>query len=142
MLYVYFCVNYTSTTRIYTYGPTLSRHVALPIFESIARRGKYLIVTLDSDDRMIWHLGMSGRLFVLDAAHPLVKHDHVDFVLASGKLVRFPDPRRFGAVLWWPADEAAHPLLATMGPYPFAPAINVSSLSRKSLGRTLAVHIF
>src|SRR3546814_8746615 len=23
--------------------------------ESIARRGKYLIVTLDSDDRMIWH---------------------------------------------------------------------------------------
>src|SRR3546814_1487463 len=65
--------------------------------ESIARRGKYLIVTLDSDDRMIWHLGMSGRMFVLDAAHPLVKHDHVDFVLDSGKLVRFHDPRRFGA---------------------------------------------
>src|SRR3546814_8262689 len=73
--------------------------------DSIARRGKYLIVTLDSDDRMIWHLGMSGRMFVLDAAHPLVKHDHVDFVLDSGKLVRFHDTRRFGAVLWWPADE-------------------------------------
>ncbi|HEY9547264.1 MAG TPA: bifunctional DNA-formamidopyrimidine glycosylase/DNA-(apurinic or apyrimidinic site) lyase [Solimonas sp.] len=110
--------------------------------ESIARRGKYLIVTLDSDDRMIWHLGMSGRMFVLDAAHPLVKHDHVDFVLDSGKLVRFHDPRRFGAVLWWPADEDAHPLLATMGPEPFDPAFNGDYLFRKSRGRVVAVKNF
>src|SRR3546814_14489084 len=69
----------------------------------------------------------------------LVKHDHVDFVLDSGKLVRFHDPRRFGAVLWWPADEDAHPLLATMGPEPFDPAFNGDYLFRKSRGRVVEI---
>src|SRR3546814_9850740 len=81
-------------------------------------------------------------MFLFDAAHPLVKHDHVDFVLDSGKLVRFHDPRRFGAVLWWPADQDAHPLLATMGPEPFDPAFNGDYLFRKSRGRVVAVKNF
>ena len=110
--------------------------------ETLARRGKYIIVTLDSGDRMIWHLGMSGRLFVLDAGHPLVKHDHLDFALDSGKLVRFNDPRRFGAVLWWPRDENSHVLLATMGPEPFDPAFDGDYLFRLSRGREVAVKNF
>src|SRR3546814_14639115 len=127
-MYLYFVVLifFFSSRRRHTRCALVTgvQTCALPIcIESIARRGKYLIVTLDSDDRMIWHLGMSGRMFVLDAAHPLVKHDHVDFVLDSGKLVRFHDPRRFGAVLWWPADEDAHPLLAPNGPEPFDAAL-------------------
>lgn len=110
--------------------------------ESVARRGKYLIVALDSGDRMIWHLGMSGRLFVLDAAHPLVKHDHVDFLLDSGRVVRFHDPRRFGAVLWWSRRETTHPLLAAMGPEPFDPAFDGEYLFRQSRGREVAVKNF
>ncbi|WP_028007144.1 bifunctional DNA-formamidopyrimidine glycosylase/DNA-(apurinic or apyrimidinic site) lyase [Solimonas flava] len=110
--------------------------------ERIARRGKYLIVTLDSGDRMIWHLGMTGRLLVLDPAQPLVKHDHVDFLLDGDTLIRFHDPRRFGAVLWWSRDENVHPLLAGMGPEPFDPAFDGDYLFRKSRGRSVAVKNF
>ncbi|MGH8446275.1 MAG: bifunctional DNA-formamidopyrimidine glycosylase/DNA-(apurinic or apyrimidinic site) lyase [Solimonas sp.] len=121
---------------------SLPRDAANRRIDDIARRGKYLIVSLDSGDRMIWHLGMTGRMFVLDPAHPLIKHDHVDFLLDSDKLLRFHDPRRFGAVLWWGRDENAHPLLASMGPEPFDPAFDGAYLFRKSRGRDVAVKNF
>lgn len=110
--------------------------------ERIDRRGKYLIVGLDSGDRMIWHLGMSGRLFVLPQGHPLVKHDHADFELDDGQLVRFHDPRRFGALLWWPREETEHVLLREMGPEPFTDAFNGDYLFAQSRGRSLAVKNF
>lgn len=121
---------------------TLARRSAGRRVERLDRRGKYLIATLDSGDRLILHLGMSGRLFVLDAAHPLKKHDHVDFLLDSGHLIRFHDPRRFGALLWWARDEASHPLLAGMGPEPFDPAFDGEHLFRKSRGRSAPVKPF
>lgn len=106
------------------------------------RRGKYLIATLDSGDRLILHLGMSGRLFVLDATHPLQKHDHVDFLLDSGRVVRFHDPRRFGALLLWPRGEATHALLSGMGPEPFTPEFNGDYLFERSRGRAVPVKSF
>lgn len=120
----------------------LARHVDRRRVESIGRRGKYLIVTLDSGDRLILHLGMSGRIFVLDAKHPLVKHDHVDFVLDSGSVVRFHDPRRFGALLLWRAGEPGHPLLDGMGPEPFTDAFDGEYLYQRSRGRSAAVKSF
>ncbi len=110
--------------------------------ERLERRGKYLIVTLDSEDRLILHLGMSGRLFVLDPSIPLKKHDHIDLVLDNGKLIRFNDPRRFGAFLLWPAGEPEHPLLAAMGPEPFSEAFDGEYLYALSRGRSAAVKNF
>lgn len=109
---------------------------------ALTRRGKYLIATLDSGDRLILHLGMTGRLLVLDPAEPLRKHDHVDVLLDSGRMVRFHDPRRFGALLLWPAREAEHPLLANMGPEPFTEAFDGQYLYAKSRGRSAAVKTF
>ncbi|TJY58242.1 bifunctional DNA-formamidopyrimidine glycosylase/DNA-(apurinic or apyrimidinic site) lyase [Sinimarinibacterium sp. CAU 1509] len=110
--------------------------------DQLERRGKYLIVTLDSGDRLILHLGMSGRLFVLDPSTPLKKHDHIDFELDNGKLIRFNDPRRFGALLLWPAGEPEHPLLAQMGPEPFSEAFDGEYLYALSRGRSAAVKNF
>jgi formamidopyrimidine-DNA glycosylase len=44
----------------------------------------------------IVHLGMTGRLLVSEAAAELVKHTHAVVKLASGRELRFVDPRRFG----------------------------------------------
>jgi formamidopyrimidine-DNA glycosylase len=110
--------------------------------EQLQRRGKYLIVTLDSGDRLILHLGMSGRLFVLDPSTPLKKHDHVDLLLDNDRLIRFQDPRRFGALLLWPAGEATHPLLESMGPEPFSDAFDGDYLYTLSRGRSAAVKNF
>jgi formamidopyrimidine-DNA glycosylase len=107
----------------------------------VARRGKYLLLDL-TGDRVILHMGMTGRLFVLPPDTPWRKHDHVDFFLERGKLLRFHDPRRFGAALWWPAAQQSHPLLAGMGPEPLADDFSAEYLFARSRGRSAAVKSF
>ena len=84
--------------------------------ESIDRRGKYLLVRLERGTLII-HLGMSGSLRFLASALPYGRHDHVDLKFEQG-LLRYHDPRRFGAILWHPGqgeDAGKHPLLAGLG---------------------------
>jgi formamidopyrimidine-DNA glycosylase len=107
----------------------------------IARRGKYLIFDLGGD-RLIVHLGMTGRLWLMDPATPVKRHDHVDLLLSGGRLLRYHDPRRFGAVLPWPKAEAAHILLAGMGPEPLEPGFDGAYLHRLSRGRGAPVKSF
>jgi formamidopyrimidine-DNA glycosylase len=42
------------------------------------------------------HLGMTGRLQVCEAQDEILKHTHAILKLASGRELRFVDPRRFG----------------------------------------------
>lgn len=107
-----------------------------------SRRGKYLMLQLSGGDRLIVHLGMSGRLFVLKPGHPIKKHDHVDIELSGGVMLRYNDPRRFGAVLPWPASEAGHVLIDGMGPEPFTEAFNGDYLFELSRGRSAPVKNF
>ena len=44
----------------------------------------------------IVHLGMTGRMLVCQPADEVVKHTHAIVKLASGRELRFVDPRRFG----------------------------------------------
>lgn len=84
----------------------------------ITRRAKYLLFQVDSGV-IILHLGMSGSLRLLTKEVPPKKHDHVDIVLSNNMILRFTDPRRFGALLWADQDPALHPLLKNLGPEPF-----------------------
>lgn len=107
-----------------------------------SRRGKYLLLHLDNGDRLILHLGMTGRVFVLDPAHPRIKHDHLDFELSGNTLLRFHDPRRFGAVLHWKAADPEHKLLRGMGPEPFSDEFDGAYLFELSRGRSAPVKNF
>jgi formamidopyrimidine-DNA glycosylase len=46
--------------------------------------------------QFIVHLGMTGRLQVCDPQSEILKHTHAIAKLASGRELRFVDPRRFG----------------------------------------------
>jgi len=48
------------------------------------------------DAQWIVHLGMTGRLLVTTPDAPLAAHTHARLTLASGRELRFVDPRRFG----------------------------------------------
>ena len=48
----------------------------------------------------IVHLGMTGRLLVTTPDTPVVPHTHARLTLASGRELRFVDPRRFGRLEW------------------------------------------
>lgn len=82
--------------------------------QAFSRRGKYLLLHFEHGTLII-HLGMSGRLRILTQAIAAQKHDHVDIIFSSGEILRYTDPRRFGAILWTDADANQHPLLKDLG---------------------------
>jgi formamidopyrimidine-DNA glycosylase len=57
---------------------------------------------------------MSGSLRYVPADTPPQKHDHIDLKLGS-HVLRYRDPRRFGAMLWHVGPLEFHPLLKDWG---------------------------
>ena len=121
--------------------PALLRELPGQRIEAVARRGKYLLLKSPAGTAIL-HLGMSGSLRVLPADTPPQKHDHVDLVMDSGKLLRLRDPRRFGTLLWTRADPATHALLKDLGPEPLGAEFDGDYLFERSRKRRLAVKLF
>ena len=107
--------------------------------DAVDRRSKYLLFRL-GDRTLLLHLGMTGSLRLYRHAPPRRPHDHVDIELDDGALLRYHDPRRFGALLWV-HDEARHPLLARLGPEPFDTAFSVDYLHAKTRGRRASIKV-
>ncbi len=80
--------------------------------EGVRRRGKYLLLDLD-EGLLLLHLGMSGSLRFAASHPPPGPHDHFDLETSRGTL-RLNDPRRFGAVVFAPA-EASPEAVALLG---------------------------
>jgi formamidopyrimidine-DNA glycosylase len=107
---------------------------------SVQRLAKYLLLGAQTGHAII-HLGMSGMLRVLPGGTLVQKHDHVDLLLDSGRILRLTDPRRFGALLWQPAGSL-HPLLAELGPEPLSGNFDGDHLWRRARGRKAPVKTF
>ncbi len=104
---------------------------------AVRRRAKYLLFDMPTGSAML-HLGMSGSVRIIDSDEPAGKHDHVDICLASGKALRFRDPRRFGSLLW-ARDPFAHPLLRDLGPEPLSDDFDGNYLHRRARGRRVSI---
>ena len=100
--------------------------------EEIGRRGKYLLLPLDSGETFIIHLGMTGGLSVQPAPRepdPMVRHT---FSLDDGRVLWFRDPRKFGH-LWLVTD--VREALPQLGPEPLSEDFTVESLADKFRGK-------
>lgn len=95
---------------------------------AVTRRSKYLLVHFDNDERLLIHLGMSGSLRIVTPETPRKKHDHLEICLDNGKILRFHDPRRFGALLT-DHEETPHIRLHDLGPEPLSDAFDTDYLS-------------
>ena len=118
----------------------LPQLVAGATIRKVERRGKYLLIDCGTGT-LIVHLGMSGRLWLVDAGTPAETHDHFDLVLDNGKAVRLRDPRRFGLVVWQERDPLQHALLASIGPEPLSPAFDGAWLYQATRKRSAAVKL-
>ncbi len=107
---------------------------------NISRRAKYLLVELNSGTIVI-HLGMSGSLRVLNQYTEPGKHDHVDLKVNNGKILRYNDPRRFGAWLWYPIGAPIN-ILQHLGPEPLTDQFNSSYIESLTSKRRVAVKQF
>lgn len=118
----------------------LAKRLAGATIRKVDRRGKYLLVDC-TKGTLIIHLGMSGRLWLVDAMSAADKHDHFDLVLENGRAVRLRDPRRFGLVLWHEGDPLEHSLLASIGPEPLSTAFDGDRLYDATRNRAAAVKL-
>jgi formamidopyrimidine-DNA glycosylase len=110
------------------------------VIEQVSRRAKYLLLATHIGS-LILHLGMSGKLRVIDNNVALVKHDHIDIEMVNGKVLRLNDPRRFGAFLFQPFGTT-HKLLSKLGPEPLTKQFNANGIYQRSRGKHTAIKQF
>lgn len=108
---------------------------------SVERRAKYLLINAEVGS-VLSHLGMSGSLRMVAAGTPVAKHDHIDIELESGWVLRYTDPRRFGAMLWTTEPVLQHKLLQKLGPEPLLDDFSPDHLYQCSRGRSTAIKPF
>jgi formamidopyrimidine-DNA glycosylase len=89
---------------------------------AIHRRGKWIVLELDGERRLVVHLGMSGQFTAVAADEPRASHTHLIFDLDGGATqLRFRDARRFGSATLF-EDSARLEAFFTasgLGPEPF-----------------------
>jgi formamidopyrimidine-DNA glycosylase len=71
----------------------------------VERRGKYILLLLDSGDVLVTHFGMSGRFQRGNGRVALEPHTHVVLTFQQGGDLRFLDPRTFGEMFVTGGDE-------------------------------------
>ena len=86
------------------------------------RRGKYLLLPLDSGDSLMIHLRMSGQVLLADGGAERPPHTHVVMSLDDGREAWFVDPRTFGEVVVFDPDhvDTELPGVAALGVDPIA----------------------
>lgn len=96
----------------------------------MARRGKFLMITLVSGDHIVLHLRMTGCLLLTPADRPEEKHTHIVFQLNDGRELRFSDTRRFGR-FWLLKDNETdlYSGIDQLGKEPFDPAFSAEYLN-------------
>jgi len=104
---------------------------------TVERRGKYLVMKLDTGDLWVTHLGMSGQILRVAAKDEVNKHTHVTVTFTQGGQLRFVDPRTFGEMFVTTQDELTDevPELAHLGLDPID-----EPLSWQDFGRMLLSH--
>ena len=88
---------YTKKLR-YTIPSLISKKIKEVRIIDIRRIAKYIIITLSNGYSLVIHLGMSGRLKLVNKSEKNEKHDHVVFNLKKSNKLAFNDPRKFGFI--------------------------------------------
>ena len=109
-------------------------------FGELARRGKYLLMSLDSGDTLIAHLRMTGRFLYAPADYEQKPHTHVILSLDNGNELRFSDVRRFGRLWLIPAgSEDTVSGIHKLGPEPLSAACGAAYYRDKLAGRRINI---
>ena len=138
-----------SIENIFIRQPAVIAHPAAEEFHSqligqiisrMERRGKFLVFLLDSGDRMILHLRMTGCLLLTSEAFPEEPHTHLTFQLTGGRQLRYSDTRRFGRFWFLKKVEAdTYSGIEKLGKEPFDPEFSSEYLMERLGKRKKAI---
>ena len=124
----------------------LAKRLRNRVFTHLTRRGKYVLMYLDSGEILLLHLGMSGSVRIHQQKPDLSQHDHFMLEMApqirngSPSYVVLNDPRRFGWIdLFAESAILKHKLLVGMGPEPLGNKFSAAQLEAAFKGRSAPV---
>jgi len=96
----------------------------------VNRRGKYILIELDSARVLLVHLRMTGKFVCLPADQQLPAYAHVVFHLDDERSLIFCDMRQFGRIRLLPAAKLqSSPELSALAPEPLSDGFNADYLA-------------
>ncbi len=101
--------------------------------DGITRRGKDLLFQLDSGEKLVMHMKMTGSLLVNTDDDTYTR---ASFQLDDGTKISFRDPRKFGA-MWLSRDGSD--VESKLGPEPLEPGFTVAALENRLRGRVAPI---
>jgi formamidopyrimidine-DNA glycosylase len=97
----------------------------------VTRRGKFILMQLDSDQILITHLRMTGKFVSTQEGEPLPSYAHVVFHLDDDRQLIFCDMRQFGRMRIVASNRLAHAReLSMLAPEPFSEEFTLDYLRR------------
>jgi formamidopyrimidine-DNA glycosylase len=112
--------------------------------DDVRRRGKYIVIELDSSYVLLVHLRMTGKFLCVDADQPLPPYPHAVFYLDDDRRLVYCDMRQFGRMRLLRARALGElPQIQTLAPEPltdnftFSYFLETLSRSRRSLKQLL-----
>ncbi len=111
--------------------------------EAVKRRGKYLLLELDNNNKLIFHLRMTGRLVYAPDGNNNDTYARVILHFADGSALVYGDTRTLGAIYALKNDEIwrIHALNA-MGPEPLTADFSADYLYNTAQKRKTAIKSF
>ncbi len=109
-------VNHPRVVRRQKHPTDFSDRLQERTVQSLRRHGKFLIIELDAGLNWVTHLGMSGRIQMVDNDQPEETHTRTVVRFVGGRELRFVDPRTFGFMTVWTEAELASSTLNRLGP--------------------------
>ena len=124
----------------------LAKRLTNRVFTHLTRRGKYVLMHLDSGEVLLLHLGMSGSVRIYQQKPDLGQHDHFMLEMAPQRgngtrsYVVLNDPRRFGWIdLFAESAILKHKLLVGLGLEPLGNKFSAARLEAAFKGRSVHV---
>jgi len=110
---------------------------------SMNRRGKYLLMELDNDSKVVFHLRMTGRLVYEPTGETSDHHARVIFHLQDGASLVYGDTRTLGTIHGLkPQELGMLKGLAEMGPEPLSAEFTAEYLYKTAKQRKVAIKSF
>ena len=95
------------------------------------RIGKYILIPIESEKYLLFHLGMSGRIRIHNNCPKIEKHDHFLLCLDNKTWLIYNDTRRFGFIdLLKKENISKHFLLKNLGVDALSKKLNINLLKK------------
>lgn len=93
----------------------------------IGRRGKYIVLTL-SEDTLLIHLRMTGKLSISKLKKRKSSHERVQLLLDDGRVLHYEDQRKFGK---WSLISSPEDILGKLGLEPASIEFTLKAFNKK-----------